>query len=93
MFSLITSGSALVNIGDGVECKVTGILQVVDEVDGPSTKKEYEAAMVPVGDGLNGQVVDFLGRPIGNDGKPGAQSIGIDQMIPLFGAPPCQQPP
>ena len=91
VFALITSGSAIVNIGDGVECKVTGILQVVDEVDGPSTKKEYEAAMAPVGDELKGQVVDFLGRPVGIDGKPSDQSIGIDKMAPLFGTPPCME--
>ncbi|PRW45016.1 ATP synthase subunit alpha [Chlorella sorokiniana] len=63
VFALLLGGAGLVAVGDGVECRVKGILQVVDASEGPSTKREYEQMLVPVGDALVGQVVDFLGRP------------------------------
>ncbi|KAI7843748.1 hypothetical protein COHA_002646 [Chlorella ohadii] len=63
VFALLLGGAGLVAVGDGVECRVKGILQVVDAAEGPSTKREYEQMLVPVGDALVGQVVDFLGRP------------------------------
>jgi flagellar biosynthesis/type III secretory pathway ATPase len=36
---------------------------------------------VPVGDALRGQVVDFLGRPLGSQVQ-----IGADRELPLFNA-------
>lgn len=63
--------------------------QVVDEQKGPTTKREYDIAMVPVGDGLIGRVVDFLGRPPGSAGQ-----LGTDALSPLLGEFPdmaCRQ--
>ena len=44
--------------------KVACAAQVVDEQQGPRTRKEYTIATVPVGAGGAGQVVDFLIRPL-----------------------------
>ena len=74
VFALLLGGAALVGVGDGVECRVKGILQVVDEAEGPTTKRDYEQATVPVGDALLGRVVDFLGRPL--DPEPGGPESG-----------------
>ena len=58
-------------------------LQVVDEQQGPTTKREYDVAKVPVGDELAGKVVDFLGR------APGTQvQLGTSAFAPLFGEQP-----
>ena len=57
--------------------------QVVDEQQGPTTKREYDIATVPVGDGLIGRVVDFLGRPPGSAGQ-----LGTTAFAPLFGEQP-----
>ncbi|KAL4448343.1 hypothetical protein ABPG75_005562 [Micractinium tetrahymenae] len=73
VFALLLGGANLVAVGDGVECRVKGILQVLDGEEGPTTKREYEQMLVPVGDALVGQVVDFLGRPyplVQQDGQP-----------------------
>jgi F-type H+-transporting ATPase subunit alpha len=90
VFSLILGGSDLVNIGDGVECRVRGILQVVDSDEGPSTKKEYEPISVPVGNDLIGKVVDYLGRPMAEDGSEiiSQVAIGTDKYLPLLNAQP-----
>lgn len=95
MFALLIGGSDLVTVGDGVECKVRGILQVVDENEGPRTKREYEPTMVPVGKGLCGQVVDFLGRPMqslgGIHGSPASAPnppLGLDAQLPLLNPQP-----
>ena len=58
-------------------------LQVVDEARGPATKREYGVAMVPAGDALVGQTVDFMGRRPGGGGGGGAQ-LGADVLVPLF---------
>ena len=57
--------------------------QVVDEQQGPTTKREYDIAVVPVGDALIGKVVDFLGRPAGS-----AQQLGTSAFAPLFAEQP-----
>ena len=98
VFSLLLGGSTLVNIGDGVECVVRGILQVVDETEGPSTKREYQLTSVPVGRGLIGHVVDFLGRPLSIDSSSTSSTVvqenspsiplGTDAYLPLLNAQP-----
>ena len=50
---------------------------------GASTKREYELTTVPVGAALLGQVVDFLGRPLGSQ-----QQLGTDVTVQLFNAQP-----
>ena len=57
---------------------------MVDEEAGPTTKKEYEVSMVPVGQALTGISTDFLGRQ-----KSETQQQGSDQELPLFN----EQPP
>lgn len=58
-------------------------MQVVDDDKGPSTKREYEIARVPAGEGVTGKVIDFLGR------LPLSQvQLGTDVMVPLFGEQP-----
>jgi len=54
-------------------------VQVVDDAEGPSTKREYEVARVPVGAALCGQVVDFLGCPHGSQ-----YQLGMDAQLPLL---------
>jgi F-type H+-transporting ATPase subunit alpha len=94
VFALLQGGSDLVTIGDGVECKVRAILQVVDESEGPSTKKEYHLTTVPVGDSLRGQVVDYLGRVLSPDGKllgspqVNTQQLGTEARLPLLNRQP-----
>lgn len=39
-------------------------MQVVDDSQGPVTRKDYELVLAPAGDDLFGRVVDFLGRPV-----------------------------
>ncbi|GBF87937.1 ATP synthase subunit alpha [Raphidocelis subcapitata] len=63
-FVLVTGGGALLREGEAAECKIKGVLQVVDEAKGPITKKDYELMQAPTGDELWGRVVDFLGRPL-----------------------------
>jgi F-type H+-transporting ATPase subunit alpha len=45
--ALLLAGAARVEPGDGAECRVRGILQVVDDKEGPTTKREYHQAMSP----------------------------------------------
>ncbi|KAA6423081.1 MAG: F0F1 ATP synthase subunit alpha [Trebouxia sp. A1-2] len=78
-FALILGGRQNVSAGDRVECRLKGILQVVDDAEGPSTKREYEVARVPVGAALCGQVVDFLGCPHGSQ-----YQLGMDAQLPLL---------
>ncbi|GAB4817334.1 hypothetical protein N2152v2_004380 [Parachlorella kessleri] len=68
VFALLLGGADLVVVGDGVECKVKGILQVVDDTEGPTTKRDYAQALVPVGEELVGKVVDYIGRPLQVEG-------------------------
>ncbi len=59
------------------------LLQVVDEQQGPTTKREYDVAKVPVGEELAGKVVDFLGR------APGTQvQLGTSAFAPLLAEQP-----
>ncbi|CAL8468619.1 g8159 [Coccomyxa elongata] len=81
--ALLLGGVGTVEVGEGVECRIRAILQVVDEQQGPMTKREYDVAKVPVGDELAGKVVDFLGR------APGTQvQLGTSAFAPLFGEQP-----
>ena len=71
--------------------KRTGCVgQVVDEQQGPRTRKEYTIAHVPVGAGGAGQVVDFLIRPL--DAQLNVASLGAASMrgatAPLLGVAP-----
>lgn len=54
-------------------------MQLVDDAEGPKTKREYELARVPVGDALAGQVVDFMGRTHGSQ-----YQLGLDRQLPLL---------
>lgn len=58
-------------------------MQIVDEKDGPTTKREYDIATIPVGEGLVGSVVDFLGRRIGSNTQ-----VGTSAELPLFNQQP-----
>lgn len=50
---------------------------MLDDEGGPTTKRDYEQATVPVGRSLAGRVVDYLGRPHpGLDGHPGEDASG-----------------
>lgn len=53
--------------------------QVEDDAEGPTTKREYEVARVPVGAALNGQAVNFLGCPQGSQFP-----LGMDAQLPLL---------
>ncbi|KAL3150580.1 hypothetical protein ABBQ32_000390 [Trebouxia sp. C0010 RCD-2024] len=78
-FALILGGAQNVTSGDRVECRLKGILQVEDDAEGPTTKREYEVARVPVGAALNGQAVNFLGCPQGSQFP-----LGMDAQLPLL---------
>ncbi|KAG1671376.1 hypothetical protein FOA52_011873 [Chlamydomonas sp. UWO 241] len=81
-FAIVLGGASLINAGTMVECKIAGVLQVVDEVMGPSTKKEYQMVMgpstkkeyqmvtAPAGDELFGRAVNFFGVPLQLPGDP-----------------------
>lgn len=93
VFALILAGSDLVTVGDGVECRVRAILQVVDESEGPTTKREYELTTVPAGDALRCRVVDYLGRPLeisieGHIALEDRNAIGVDVQVPLLNIQP-----
>ena len=63
---------------------------MVDEQQGPRTRKEYTIAHVPVGAGGAGQVVDFLIRPLDaqlNVVSPSAPSLRA-ATAPLLGTAP-----
>ena len=74
--------------GVGVTVALRAILQVVDPSSGPSTKREYEVATVPVGDGAAGRIVSAAGVAV--DGRGGdADTPGAGVTAPLLaGAPP-----
>ena len=61
VFALILGGASLITVGEGVECKIKGVLQVVDEVKGPSTRKDYDILQAPTGDMLFGKLVNYVG--------------------------------
>eukprot|EP00878_Enallax_costatus_P010679 GHUV01011155.1.p1 GENE.GHUV01011155.1~~GHUV01011155.1.p1 ORF type:complete len:682 (+),score=208.59 GHUV01011155.1:600-2645(+) len=63
-FAIIAGGASSIKPGDSVECKIRGILQVLDETRGPITRKEYELMQAPAGDSLYGAVVNYIGQPI-----------------------------
>ena len=85
VFALVSDGD--VSVGDTVDCRFSGILQVADEDHGPQTKRRYKLAKVPVGDDVVGQVVNFLGYPI-KDGVTEQKRVGTSSMYPLLKAPP-----
>ena len=61
VFVLVLGGAAQLTIGEGVECKLKGVLQVVDDVKGPVTRKDYDIYQAPAGDALFGKAVNCLG--------------------------------
>eukprot|EP00882_Tetradesmus_deserticola_P018440 GHRQ01019807.1.p1 GENE.GHRQ01019807.1~~GHRQ01019807.1.p1 ORF type:complete len:361 (+),score=156.87 GHRQ01019807.1:398-1480(+) len=63
-FAIVAGGAANIQPGEGVECKVKGILQVLDDTKGPITRKEYELMQAPAGESLYGAVVNYIGQPI-----------------------------
>ncbi|KAK9915373.1 hypothetical protein WJX75_008150 [Coccomyxa subellipsoidea] len=81
--ALLLGGTETIEVGEGVECRIRAILQVVDEQQGPTTKREYDVAKVPVGEELAREVVDFLGR------APGTQvQLGTSAFAPLLAEQP-----
>lgn len=63
-FVLILGGASLIEVDTGVQCNIKGVLQVIDDVKGPITKKEYELFEVPVGEHILGRSVNFLCQPV-----------------------------
>ncbi|MEW5319158.1 MAG: hypothetical protein WDW38_010327 [Sanguina aurantia] len=63
-FALVLGGAQRISVGEAAECRLKGVLQVVDDSQGPVTRKDYELVLAPAGDDLFGRVVDFLGRPV-----------------------------
>ncbi|KAJ9515099.1 hypothetical protein QJQ45_028891, partial [Haematococcus lacustris] len=63
-FALILGGAQEVAVGTGAECKIKGVLQVLDEAKGPITKKEFELFEAPVADDMFGRLVNFLGQDL-----------------------------
>lgn len=53
-------------------------VQVVDDSQGPITRKDYDLVMAPAGDDLFGQVVDFLGRPVDMSGTQEKSAASAD---------------
>lgn len=93
VFAIILGGASTIRVGERVECKIKGVLQVVDEAKGPVTRKDYEFVMAPAGDALFGKTVNFFGveRSSGS-GTPASPSpspsspIGFDKTRPLINA-------
>jgi len=79
-FALVLGGAASITVGEAVECKIAGVLQVVDDAAGPTTRKDFELCAAPVGAELFGRAVDFLGRPAG---ATGSAALGGDRTKPL----------
>ncbi|GMH44862.1 hypothetical protein BSKO_12814 [Bryopsis sp. KO-2023] len=79
--ALVLNG-ATVEEGENVQCKVQGIIQVVDEATGPSTKREYEVLKVPTGRSLVGKTVDYMGVPI--EGPRSVCNSDKATMLPLL---------
>lgn len=63
-FALILGGAQEVAVGTGAECKIKGVLQVLDEAKGPITKKEFELFEAPVADDMFGRLLNFLGQDL-----------------------------
>lgn len=100
VFALILGGASLISVGEGVECKIKGVLQVVDEVKGPSTRKDYDILQAPTGDKLFGKLVNYVGYqrnlmaaeeasasmtiPAVSADVPAVPPIGFDKVRPLI---------
>ncbi|GFR41698.1 hypothetical protein Agub_g2445, partial [Astrephomene gubernaculifera] len=63
-FCLVLGDPSSVTEGTPVECKIRGVLQVVDDVKGPITRKDYDTFTVPAGEDMFGRVHDHIGRPM-----------------------------
>ncbi|EFJ50639.1 F1F0 ATP synthase, subunit alpha, mitochondrial [Volvox carteri f. nagariensis] len=61
-FCLVLGDPSTVSEGTPVECKIKGVLQVVDDVKGPITRKDFEMFNVPAGEDMFGRVCDHIGR-------------------------------
>jgi F0F1-type ATP synthase alpha subunit len=86
-FAIVLGGAAAVRPGEGVECRVKGVLQLVDEALGPVTRKEFELWQSPADDAaLAGRAVDFLGRPLAGFDPVVARAAGGGAAAPSGGA-------
>jgi len=96
-FVLILGGASAITEGTGLECKITGVLQVMDEAKGPVTKKQYELFEVPAGEALFGRVTNYVGLAVGDlehlDSNQAAstslssvarKAVGMDRTRPLL---------
>ena len=85
MFVLVLGGAAQLTIGEGVECKLKGVLQVVDDVKGPVTRKDYDIYQAPAGDALFGKAVNCLGyeRAMTAVAQPSSSAFQEDGPSPL----------
>ncbi|KAF5837172.1 P-loop containing nucleoside triphosphate hydrolase protein [Dunaliella salina] len=82
-FALILGGAADITLGTHASCIIKGVLQVVDEVHGPVTKKEFELFESPAGADAFGSVRDFLGIAK----IPGAAEVSQGACRPDMGKP------
>jgi len=82
-FALILGGAADITLGTHASCIIKGVLQVVDEVQGPVTKKEFELFESPAGADVFGSVLDFLGM----SKIPGAAEVSQGACRPNMGKP------
>lgn len=88
-FALVLGGAQNISAGEGVECKILGVIQLVDESAGPVTKKDFELWRAPTGDTMFGHVVDYLGRPVSVTGVSAALAgesapLGQERTKPLI---------
>lgn len=79
VFALLLGGADLVAQGDRVECCVQGILQIIDDEEGPKTKRDYRLFQVPVGNSLKGRVIDYLCRPLDTSSGASVSSGSFDE--------------
>ncbi|GAX73139.1 hypothetical protein CEUSTIGMA_g592.t1 [Chlamydomonas eustigma] len=85
VFALVLGGARLISVGEGVECKIKGVLQVVDETKGPMTRKDYDIFMSPAGDTLFGKMVNYFGIEQGLDTESctsSSETGGDDDCVP-----------
>ncbi|KAF8063752.1 atpA [Scenedesmus sp. PABB004] len=96
-FAIVAGGADSIQPGEGVEPKVKGILQVLDEARGPITRKEYELMQAPAGDSLYGAAVNYIGQPVpgvstpANDAAAAARAAAAPGGAPAAAAPAARQ--
>ncbi|GLC45451.1 hypothetical protein PLESTM_001736100 [Pleodorina starrii] len=91
-FCLVLGDPSTVSEGTPVECKIKGVLQVVDDVKGPITRKDYEVFNVPAGEDMFGRVCDHIGRHLteydihDSAPPPAAAAAGVSSPSSVSGA-------